>query len=120
MAEAVICPKAWKNWLRWIWQRLVTGKLRMNITAQFASKMAVDPITTGYPTNCAIWQRLMRFGIVDIYVNYSSDGTAYWRVGGDAAVALIGPGVDSSHHYERTHTDALNDTTKWLLAYLLN
>jgi len=58
--------------------------------------------------------------IVDIYVNYSSDGTAYWRAGGNAAVALIGPGVDSSHHYERTHTDALNDTTKWLLAYLLN
>jgi len=28
--------------------------------------------------------------------------------------------VDSSHHYERTHTDALVDTTKWVLAYLLS
>lgn len=57
---------------------------------------------------------------VDIYVYYSSDGKAYWRAGGHAAVALIGPGVDSSHHYERTHTDALVDTTRWILAYLLN
>lgn len=57
---------------------------------------------------------------VDIYVHYSSDGKAYWRAGGHAAVALIGPGVDSSHHYERTHTDALVDTTKWILAYLLS
>ena len=57
---------------------------------------------------------------VDIYVNYSSDGKAYWHAGGHAAVALIGPGVDSSHHYERTHTDALVDTTRWILAYLLS
>lgn len=57
---------------------------------------------------------------VDIYLNYSSDGKAYWRAGGHAAVALIGPGVDSSHHYERTHKNALIDTTKWILAYLLS
>ncbi len=57
---------------------------------------------------------------VDTYVHYSSDAKAYWRAGGNAAVALIGPGVDSSHHYERTHTDALVDTSKWVLAYLLN
>jgi len=36
------------------------------------------------------------------------------------AVALIGPGVDASHNYERTHTEALLATTNWLLAYLLN
>jgi putative aminopeptidase FrvX len=57
---------------------------------------------------------------VDIYLHYSSDGKAYWRAGGHAAVVLIGPGVDSSHHYERTHRDALVDTTKWILAYLLS
>jgi len=57
---------------------------------------------------------------VDIYLRYSSDAKAYWRAGGHAAVALIGPGVDSSHHYERTHTNALVDTTKWILAYLLS
>jgi putative aminopeptidase FrvX len=36
------------------------------------------------------------------------------------AVALIGPGVDASHNYERTHTDALVATTRWILAYLLS
>jgi putative aminopeptidase FrvX len=57
---------------------------------------------------------------VDIYPYYGSDGEAFWRAGGDVAVALIGPGVDASHGYERTHTDALVDTTHWILAYLLN
>jgi len=56
---------------------------------------------------------------VDIYPNYGSDATAYWHAGGPAAAALIGPGVDSSHHYERTHRDALLATTQWVLAYLL-
>jgi putative aminopeptidase FrvX len=56
---------------------------------------------------------------VDIYPHYGSDGEAFWHAGGDVALALIGPGVDASHHYERTHTDALLATTKWVLAYLL-
>jgi len=57
---------------------------------------------------------------VDIYPYYGSDGEAYWRAGGDVAVALIGPGVDASHNYERTHTEALIATTNWLIAYLLS
>jgi putative aminopeptidase FrvX len=57
---------------------------------------------------------------VDIYPYYGSDGEAFWRAGGDVAVALIGPGVDASHNYERTHVDALIATTKWIMAYLLN
>lgn len=57
---------------------------------------------------------------VDIYPYYGSDGGAFWRAGGDVKVALIGPGVDASHNYERTHTDALVATTQWVLAYLLN
>ncbi len=57
---------------------------------------------------------------VDIYPYYGSDGEAYWRAGGDVAVALIGPGVDASHNYERTHLDALLATTQWIMAYLLN
>lgn len=57
---------------------------------------------------------------VDIYPYYGSDGEAYWRAGGDVAVSLIGPGVDASHNYERTHMDALVATTNWLLAYLLS
>ena len=57
---------------------------------------------------------------VDIYPYYGSDGEAYWRAGGDVAVALIGPGVDASHNYERTHIEALTATTQWVVAYLLS
>ena len=57
---------------------------------------------------------------VDIYPYYGSDGEAYWSAGGDVAVALIGPGVDASHNYERTHTEALVATTQWVMAYLLS
>ena len=56
----------------------------------------------------------------DIYPYYRSAGEAYWRAGGDVAVSLIGPGVDASHNYERTHMDALLATTRWIMAYLLN
>lgn len=56
---------------------------------------------------------------VDVYPFYGSDGEAFWRAGGDVAVALIGPGVDASHNYERTHLDALVATTQWVMAYLL-
>ena len=56
----------------------------------------------------------------DIYPYYGSDGEAFWRAGGDVAVALIGPGVDASHNYERTHTEALVATTNWIMAYLLS
>lgn len=56
----------------------------------------------------------------DIYLYYGSDGEAYWQAGGDVRVALIGPGVDASHHYERTHRDALENTAKLLVAYLMS
>jgi len=57
---------------------------------------------------------------VDIYTFYGSDGEAFWRAGGDVAVALVGPGVDASHNYERTHMDALVGTTRLLTAFLLS
>ncbi len=57
---------------------------------------------------------------VDIYPTYSSDASAYWRAGGNMPIALIGPGIDASHNYERTHTDSLVDTTRWLLGYMVN
>jgi len=55
----------------------------------------------------------------DIYPFYASDGTAYWRAGGRAEVALIGPGVDTSHGYERTHIEALTDTAILIAEYLI-
>lgn len=82
---------------------------------------------SGGPYHHRLSQRLRsladEYGIpykVDIYPYYGSDGEAFWRAGGDVAVALIGPGVDASHSYERTHLKALLGTTRWIMAYLLN
>lgn len=55
---------------------------------------------------------------VDIYPYYGSDGSAAWRAGGNYPVALIGPGVDASHAYERMHVDSLTATRDLMLAYL--
>lgn len=76
-----------------------------------------------YGMNQRLRQLADQYGIphkVDIYPYYGSDGGAFWRAGGDVAVALIGPGVDASHNYERTHLEALTATTRWIIAYLLN
>ena len=56
----------------------------------------------------------------DVYVYYGSDGDAFWIAGGDVALALIGPGIDASHNYERAHLDGLNATTNWIMVYLLD
>jgi len=56
----------------------------------------------------------------DIYPYYGSDGQAHWRAGGNVRVGLIGPGVAASHHYERTHRDAIENATKLIAAYLLS
>ncbi|HYO89546.1 MAG TPA: M42 family metallopeptidase [Candidatus Limnocylindrales bacterium] len=55
---------------------------------------------------------------IDVYPFYSSDGTAYWRGGGQGRVSLIGPGVDASHAYERTHRDSIAETARLIAAYL--
>ena len=55
---------------------------------------------------------------MDIYPYYGSDGEAYWRAGGDVQVALIGPGVDASHNYERTHIESLIATVQLITEYL--
>lgn len=57
---------------------------------------------------------------VDVYPFYSSDGTAAWRAGVDAKIALIGPGVHASHGMERAHNDGIAATVDLCLAYIHN
>ena len=57
---------------------------------------------------------------IDTYPFYSSDGSAFLRAGGDARVGLIGPGIDASHAYERTHIDSIHATIDLLCAFLLS
>jgi putative aminopeptidase FrvX len=56
---------------------------------------------------------------IDIYPNYGSDASAVLRAGWDTKAALIGPGVFSSHAYERTHFDAILSTLDLVLKYSL-
>lgn len=55
---------------------------------------------------------------IDIYPYYGSDGSAALRSGNDIKVALIGPGVDASHSYERTHMEAIQNTIRLGILYL--
>lgn len=81
---------------------------------------------SGGPYDYAMNRRLRRLARehdipvqIDIYPYYASDATAAWRAGGSHRAALIGPGVDASHSYERTHRRALERTAALLEAYLL-
>jgi putative aminopeptidase FrvX len=56
---------------------------------------------------------------VDIYNFYGSDVSQALRAGYDIRGALVGPGVDASHAYERLHVRSLEETARLLLAYLL-
>jgi putative aminopeptidase FrvX len=58
--------------------------------------------------------------VLDIYPFYGSDAEAALRAGGDYRIGLLGPGVDASHSFERTHRDGLLASTHLLLAYLLD
>ncbi|MBM7662095.1 putative aminopeptidase FrvX [Bacillus mesophilus] len=55
---------------------------------------------------------------LDIYPYYGSDASAAIRSGHDIVHGLIGPGIDSSHAFERTHKDSIENTTKLLYHYV--
>ena len=57
---------------------------------------------------------------IDIYPHYGSDASAALSSGYDIRCALIGPGVDASHSYERTHILGIENTYKLMLEYLLD
>ncbi|WP_078547654.1 M42 family metallopeptidase [Litchfieldia alkalitelluris] len=55
---------------------------------------------------------------LDIYPYYGSDASAAIRSGHDIIHGLIGPGIDSSHAFERTHISSIENTTKLIYHYL--
>ncbi|TSB44808.1 M42 family metallopeptidase [Alkalicoccobacillus porphyridii] len=57
---------------------------------------------------------------LDIYPYYGSDASAAIRSGHDIVHGLVGPGIDSSHAYERTHRDSLQHTGNLLYQYVLS
>lgn len=57
---------------------------------------------------------------LDIYPYYGSDASAAIRAGHDIVHGLIGPGIDASHAFERTHQSSLEQTAKLLYHYVLS
>ncbi|QOR64942.1 M42 family metallopeptidase [Cytobacillus suaedae] len=55
---------------------------------------------------------------LDIYPYYGSDASAAIRSGNDIVHGLIGPGIDSSHAFERTHESSIENTAKLLYHYV--
>ncbi|NHC39715.1 M42 family metallopeptidase [Bacillus sp. MM2020_1] len=55
---------------------------------------------------------------LDIYPFYGSDASAAIRSGHDIVHGLIGPGIDSSHAFERTHELSIENTSKLLYHYV--
>ena len=81
----------------------------MSSTRRCASKTAAVPYHEGL--NKKLRALAEKHNIpykTDVYPFYGSDGEAFWRAGGDVALALIGPGIDASHNYERAHMDGLD------------
>ncbi|WP_445487215.1 M42 family metallopeptidase [Niallia sp. 03133] len=57
---------------------------------------------------------------LDIYPYYGSDASAAIRAGHDIRHGLIGPGIDSSHAYERTHFSSVKSTGLLIYYYLMS
>lgn len=55
---------------------------------------------------------------VSVHNRYGSDATTAILQGFDFKYACIGPNVDATHHYERSHYDGILETVKLLVAYL--
>lgn len=57
---------------------------------------------------------------VDVFTRYGSDASLVVKNGADVNFACIGPGVDATHHYERTHKDSIRHTAQLVGEYLLS
>ncbi|MEL3909228.1 MAG: M42 family metallopeptidase [Treponemataceae bacterium] len=55
----------------------------------------------------------------DVMYQYASDASVFIRTGRDLRFCCVGPGVHATHHYERTHLDAIKNTEKLVEAYIL-
>jgi len=55
---------------------------------------------------------------IDTYMHYVSDASASVRIGKDLRTVCFGPGVEATHHYERTHNDSILASTQLLFAWL--
>lgn len=55
---------------------------------------------------------------VDVHYRYGSDASVGATQGFEANFACMGPGVDATHHYERTHISAIENTVRLIIGYI--
>lgn len=88
-------------------------------TVSICSKDATGPYHYGFRRQLeALAQEFDIPYKIDIYPFYGSDASAAMSAGWDVRHALIGPGIESSHSYERTHVDSLKATSDLIFRYL--
>lgn len=56
---------------------------------------------------------------IDVFNHYSSDASQMILRGADVRFACVGPGVEGTHHYERTHMKSIDATIQLLYRYCL-
>lgn len=88
-------------------------------------KVSICAKDSGGPYDYDVTNKLIEIAVkenlnyaVDIYPYYGSDVEAALHAGYDIRHGLIGPGVFASHSYERTHTQAVENTLKLLWSYI--
>lgn len=91
---------------------------------QAVTIMAKDGATPyDYPLRKKLEDLAIANGIAyetDVMHHYGSDATAFIRTSRDVRFGCMGPGVHATHHYERTHLDAIENTQKLVEAYLFS
>lgn len=56
---------------------------------------------------------------VDVHFRYGSDASISALAGQEPNFACIGPGVDATHHYERTHIEGIENCARLIAEYAL-
>ena len=105
-----------------LWGTLDIGKA---VIAGDEKKMNIIAKDSRSPYDFALRKKLVEAAeaadipyTVSVNYRYGSDATTAILQGFDFKYACIGPSVDASHHYERTHNDGIIATVDLMIAYL--
>ncbi|WP_217588709.1 M42 family metallopeptidase [Lentibacillus saliphilus] len=95
------------------------GQATDEYTVSICVKDASGPYHLGLRNHLVELARKNNIGYqLDIYPYYGSDASAAIRAGHDIVHGLVGPGIDSSHAFERTHEASLTNTEHLLYHYI--
>ncbi len=97
------------------------GQTTDEYTVSICAKDASGPYHLGLRKHLVHLAKENKIGYkVDIYPHYASDASAALAAGFDVIHGLIGPGIEASHAFERTHKTSIENTERLLYHYLLS